>query len=438
MKRTVVLMMMLLLLWQSACQKGEQDTGSRTTVVFWHSFVSSTIPALNKLLQRFEDEHPDIHIKAQYIPSGDALIQKLITAIQSNTAPDISWIHADYLEDLVTADAIYQMDAFIHGENGLSEEEMSDIYPSLKQLSSWRGTLYSLPMEATNLGLLYNKEHFRQAKLDPEKPPATWQELKDYALKLTLDKDEDGTFDQLGFFVPIYPASGPLNGWMVWQWFPYLWQAGGHVINLEQTRVLYNEPPGVKALTLWRDIYKALNLKTFTTDYDIAFAAGRVSMAMDGPWNLPRFNKMLKNMDWAIAPLPRGPEMKATVAGGEYLAIFKQTKVPDAAWTFVKWVIQPEIQAFWSIESGYLPIRSKVLEIPGYIAYLDENPNLKTYVLQLEHSKAPRPFDYYNMENTRAMAQAIEKATLGDVDPKVALDEAAVKINKLLKTVEGN
>src|SRR5690606_26375154 len=104
--------------------ENKNDASGKTTLVFWHSFVHSTIPALNELIAKFEEEHPDIKIKAQYIPTGDALIQKLITAVQSNSAPDISWLHSDYFEDLVGADAIYKMDDFINGENGISQEEI--------------------------------------------------------------------------------------------------------------------------------------------------------------------------------------------------------------------------------------------------------------------------------------------------------------------------
>ena len=158
----------------SCGDNNKKTSDGKVNIVFWHSFVSSTIPALNELIARFEKEHPNINIDAQYIPSGDALIQKLVTAIRSKTAPDISWLHSDFLEDLVEADAIYKMDEFINGENGITKEDLDDIYPALIQFSSWRGTLYSLPMEATNLALLYNKEMFRKAGLDPKKPPATW------------------------------------------------------------------------------------------------------------------------------------------------------------------------------------------------------------------------------------------------------------------------
>ncbi|HEX9739752.1 MAG TPA: extracellular solute-binding protein, partial [Ignavibacteriaceae bacterium] len=216
----------------------KQTNNGDIEIVFWHSFISSTVPALNELIEKFEKENPGIRINSQYIPSGDALIHKLITSIQSKTAPDISWLHSDYIEDLVEADAIYKMEDFINGENGISEEDLNDIYPALIQYSSWKGTLYSLPMEATNLALLYNKDLFRKAGLDPNHPPRNWQELKDYAQKLTIDKNKDGKFEQVGFFVPVFPAAGPLGSWMVWQFTPFLWQAGGNLINPEQTKVL--------------------------------------------------------------------------------------------------------------------------------------------------------------------------------------------------------
>lgn len=413
--------------------KNEPSADGRVEVVFWHSFVSSTVPALNELIAKFEKENPGIHIKAQYIPTGDALIQKLITAIQSKTAPDISWLHSDFMEDLVNADAIYKMDDFINGEDGISQEELNDIYPALRIYASWRGTMYSMPMEATNLALLYNKDMFKAAGLDPEHPPKNWNELHEYSRKLTIDKNNDGTYEQVGFFVPIFPAAGPQGPWMVWQFMPYLWQAGGYMIDTAQTHVMYNQEPGVEALTLWKQMYLEQNLSSFTTDFDVAFASKRLAMAMDGPWDLPRFKDLLKNLNWAFAPLPAGPKKQATVVGGEYLAIFKQSKHPKEAWKFLKWMIQPEVQAFWAMKSGYLPIRHAVHSVPEFQKYLSQNPNFKVFVDQLEFGQAQRMIDYGALEVTQNIAQALEKATLGKVDVKKALDEAALKSNKAIK-----
>ena len=411
------------------------EADGRVTVVFWHSLVNSTIPALEVLLERFEAEHPGIDIQAQYIPSGDALVQKLITSVRSNTAPDISWIHADFIADLVQADAIYPMAHFIDGEDGLADAVLADIYPSLRQYSSWKGELYSLPMEATNLALLYNKDLFREVGLDPERPPETWEELKAYAERLTLDTNGDGRNERIGFITPIYPATSPNGPWMVWQWVPYLWQAGGHMINEEQTRVLFAEEPGVQALTLWKELYDRQNQGTFSNEFMTAFISKQTAMMMDGPWSLPNYPRLLKDIDWGVAPLPAGPDKRATIGGGEYLAVFKQSDHPDEAWTFIKWMLQPEIQAFWSMESGYLPVRASVLDVPEYQAYLQENPGLQAFVEQMQHTQTQRQIDYHQLEIQRALATAIERSTVGGADPRAALEAAAAESNRLLDSV---
>jgi len=227
--------------------RNREDAGGKTTILFWHSFVSSTVPALNELLEKFQKDNLNITIKAQYIPTGDALIQKLITAVQSKTAPDISWSHADVLPSLTEANAVYRMKESVRGPDGLTEADLSDFFPVFLEAASWRDTLYSMPMKATNWGTALHKALFRNTGLDPERHPQTWDELRSYAKKLTIDKNNDGKFDPVGFGIPVYPASGQLGSWMVWQWMTFLWQAGGYNINLEQTEVLFNSDAGVKS-----------------------------------------------------------------------------------------------------------------------------------------------------------------------------------------------
>lgn len=405
----------------------------QVTLVFWHSLLSNTQPALRELLDRFETENPGIRIDAQYVPTGDALVQKLITAVQSGSAPDLSWVRSYFLEDLARADAIHRMDDFIEGPDGLSEEELADIYPALLRYSSWGDTLYALPMEATNLGLLYNKEHFREVGLDPEHPPQSWEELRAYARRLTVDRNGDGKSDRIGFMVPAVPADGPQGPYMMWQWMPYLWQAGGYIIDEAQTRVLFNEAPGVEALTLWKELYDVQQQRNFGNEAMVAFASGQASMIMDGPWNLTQYPRTLKNVDYAITMLPAGPAKRATIGAGEFLSIFKQTKHPEAAWTFVKWMLQPEVQAFWSMKSGYLPVRASTLELPEYRQFLDENPGHRAYAEQMDYALAHRPIDSHIIEIQRNIAIAIEQATVGGRDPKQALDEAAARSNALLQ-----
>jgi multiple sugar transport system substrate-binding protein len=419
----------LLISFFIGCSK--QEDSKKKKVIFWHSFVATTIPALNELIDKFEKEYPDIDIDAQYVPTGDALVQKLITAIQSQTAPDVSWIHADFLDKLIESDAIYPMEHFINGANGLSAADMNDFFPQLLGAFSHKKVLYALPMDATVLALVYNKDHFRKAGIDPNTPPKTWNDLKEYSKKLTLDKDGDGKIDQYGFYVPAYPGSGPLSIWEVLQWSPYLWQAGGEIIDSTQTKVLFNSEAGVQALTLWKEIYDQLNFSNYSFTHDMGLASGSISMIMDGPWDLPTFRK-IKNIDWAVASLSEGPKGKATYIAGESLAIFKQSKNSDAAWTFVKWVTRPEIQEMFSISSGYLPVRKSVLEHDSYKAFLETDHAMKSFVEQIKIARQRPTIERYYVNINQFIATAIEQALIGNRSPKETLNEAAEKSNNLL------
>jgi len=416
-----------------SCKKSEDNSDGRIVVTFWHGMMASSVPALEGLIKKFEETHPGIKINAQTIPNGDAGIQKLMTSLQSGTSPDVSWIYSDYMEDLVTSNSIYKMSHFLDGKNGLTKEDLADIYPSLITYASWRGELYSIPMEATNLALLYNKDLFRQAGLDPNHPPKNWDELLDFSRKLTIDKNKDGKFEQVGFFIPVFPATGSRNGWMVWQYRPFLWQAGGDFIASDQSKVTYDSEAGIEALTLWQKLFQEQKLETFTSDFDMAFVSKQLAMAMDGPWSLPRYKDLMKGIDWAFAPLPAGPAKQATIVGGEYLCIFKQSKNPDAAWEFVKWISSPEAQAQWCMTSGYLPIRKSVKEIPAFKKYLEDNPNYKVFVDQMDVGQAELSIDYGAMQITQHIGEAIEGVTIGKRDVRTALQNSAKKSNDLLK-----
>jgi multiple sugar transport system substrate-binding protein len=426
-----IISIVLLFTFLSCSDKTETTDG--VTLTFWHSLSSSSIPALEELIQKFESENEGIKIDAEYIPSGNALLYKLVTAVQSNNAPDISWVYAGSFKDLAEADAVYEMEYFINGKNGLDSSALEDIFPALIPLGSWRGTLYSLPMEATNFALLYNRDMFKEAGLNPDHPPSDWNEFYSFAKKLTIDKNNDGKFERVGLLLPVHPASGPLGGFMVWQWVPFLWQSGGFVVTENQDKVLFNSNAGVEALSLWKKIFDELKLKNFSADHDIAFASKLSAMVFDGPWNLPRNADILKDINWDVAPLPKGPEGRATNTGGEFLTIFKQSEHPEEAWKFVKWIVQPENQAFWSMKSGYLPVRKSVLEIEEYKKFLDENPKLKVYVEQMKYARSQRPIDYHAMRIDKLLAEAIEKTTIGNVDPQTSLNHAAAEANKILQ-----
>jgi len=196
--------------------------------------------------------------------------------------------------------------------------------------------------------------------------------------------------------------------------------------------MLINSEAGVQALTFRKDLYDAMNFSTFALAHDLGFASQKLAMVMDGPWNFPRYREM-KDIDCAVAPLPAGPAGRATYLAGEQLAIFRQSKHPREAWTFVRWILEPRIQAMFSMRSGYLPVRLSVLELEEYREFLKKNPTLKVFVEQMTFGRARRTPDYHRVEINRAVAKAIEKTMLGRENPQCALGEAAAKANELLR-----
>lgn len=289
-----------------------------------------------------------------------------------------------------------------------------------------------MPMEATSLALLYNKDLFRKAGLNPEQPPKTWDELTKYARILTLDENNDSINEQFGFYIPAFPASGPLSIWMLLQWEPFLWQAGGQFLNDEQTEATFNSEAGIKALSLWKKLYDEQNLKTFSLTHDMGFVSGKVAMIMDGSWDLPLFRN-IKNFEWGITSLPAGPIKQATYLAGEHLTIFKNSKIPDEAWKFVKWFIKPDIQSLFSIKSGYLPVRKSTLELKEYRDHLQNDKYLSSFVEQMKIGFPRQNIDYNKIEINQLIAEAVEKTLLGNVKAEITLNEAAEKVNRILK-----
>jgi multiple sugar transport system substrate-binding protein len=217
------------------------------------------------------------------------------------------------------------------------------------------------------------------------------------------------------------------------QWSTYLWQAGGDIIDAEQSSVLYNSEAGIQALAFWKDLFHRMGSPANSITHDLSFVSQNVSMIMDGPWDLPRFRE-IENFDWGIAPLPAGPAGQVTYIAGEHLAIFRQSRNPEAAWTFVKWVTQPEIQAMFSEDSGYLPVRLSTLDLPEYREALARDERLRAFVEQIPIGRVRRPLDFYQVEINRHIAEAIERTLIGGIDARRALSESARKSNELLKT----
>ena len=204
--------------------------------------------------------------------------------------------------------------------------------------------------------LYYNKDLFRKAGLDPNKPPTTWEELLATAQKATV-RDPSGQATQWGLTIPDDP----------WLLMSFILQNGGRTHSADFKKVYIAEKPAVEALQFWADLANKHKViprhRTFPESVQ-DFAAGKTAMLIHSTGNL-RFIRDSAKFEWGAAFLPKN-KRQAVAIGGAGFFIFKKAprEKQEAAWQFAKFLASAEIQARWNIGSGYIATRKSSFELP--------------------------------------------------------------------------
>ncbi len=393
-----------------------------TKLTLWHAYGGSFGEQFEALVQDFNSTHPDIGVEPSYGGNLFTMRDKLLTAIAGNAAPDVAQIDQFWSSELAETGAIVRMQDFIDADPDIQKD---DILEKAWETATYNGEIWSMPFSLSNIALYYNKALFEQAGLDPEKPPATWEELVEAGKALTQDTDGDGTVDQWGLWFPL-----KINRGNVYYWFAFLWQAGGQIFDADFTRAEFNGPAGVEALRLWDDLVHKHGIVPLAPP-EQGFEAGKIAMIFASTARLNRYLAALGSDKLGMAPMP-GHRRRATGIGGANLAILSTAEDKQAAWEFVKWMTSPETNLRWSMETGYLPLRRSVIQSDTYQAYLEKEPRART-ILQQMPDAVVRPNIPAYAPASREVGLAIEDVLFNNADPQTALDAAAAKANALLE-----
>ncbi len=419
---------MIALSW--SCSQKKEDVSEKTIELsFWHGLESQLSGSiLEEKIAQFQASHPNIHIKAQHYGAADQVKAKIMTAIAGNQPPDLLWWGPQATGLLARSGALLNLMPLMDADE---EFNRSLIYPGLWDLCAYDGGVYAVPFDANDLGLYYNKAHFKAAGIDPASLK-TWEGFLTAARKLTLDKDNDGIPERYGFQIPLGHSE-----WTVWVWQTFLWQAGGEFLNAENTRTAFNSPAGYNALSFWVDLVHTHKVASFSepdagykTD---DFLAGRISMMINGSWNFGLLEeaKEKNDFDYGALPLP-GKVKTATNIGGENLFIFKTDSAKnEAKWEFAKFILSPQFQTDWAIKTGYLPINKRVLMEEKYLKFMASNSFINVYNSQMPIGRTrPTIPSYPNISDI--LGRQIEKALYQKVAVKKALATAAEQADKIL------
>ena len=441
MKRKMLFVMVVVSLIVSACATPapavEPTASGPTKFAFWHSMGGSNGEAIGEMMKRFNASQTACIGEAVFQGSYDDSLNKLKAGLQSKDIPAVVQQFDLATQVLVDLKVIAPMQEFIDAE----KFNISDYETNVLAYYSVDGKLYGMPFNTSNPMLYYNKDHFKAAGLDPNKPPRTYAEVLDVAKKLTK-KDSGGKVSQYGYSMAIY-------GWFFEQLLAAsggLYLDNGNGRDARATKAAFNSAEGVKILTWWKEGYDAKVFGNFgrpTADTQKAFDAQQTSMMIESTAGLrSRLNASQGKFELGTGFLPRPDEAAfksaGTIIGGASVYIMKDRPKAEqnCAWQFVKFTTSPQIQAYWHTASGYYPVTKAAYNVQEDKDWVAKYPQFVTAVDQLHlapNTRATQGALTGVMPQARQLTElAIEEVIQGKATPKEALDKAADAVTKAI------
>ena len=315
------------------------------TIQFWNSFTGSDGDILREIVTRFNKENTDgITIEMDIMPAA-TLLEKLAPAIATSTAPA-----------MILAG---NMDVPMYGKNAnmipmddffeVTGSGKADFEPAALESLQYKGSQIMIPMQWFTQYLYYNKDLFEKAGLDPDTPPSTWDDVAEYAAKLT---NSERNIYGIGFCV----AGGV-------PWFNSLFLSnGGEVVDEENLKSLLMSDENLATLKFIQDtVQKGYSPKGATgADLDNIMMADRLGMVVNGPWMV---NGLKENeINFGVTRFPEGSKTRLAVAETSGFCIPKGTpeEARLAAYKFVAYWNTTEICKEWSLRNGFPPYLKSV------------------------------------------------------------------------------
>ncbi|MCE5198312.1 ABC transporter substrate-binding protein, partial [bacterium] len=421
MKTRLLLILSLLLTFAAASLCGATET-----IVFWYGATQDEQAAYKQMITDFEHANPGIKVNAMLVPQS-YVERKLILSVAGGVPPDVVRFYAHLGGEIMSRGGLEPLDGLVQRD----KFDTDDFYKVGITQNTYGDKLYGIPWVLSPNALFYNKKLFREAGLDPNRPPRTWAELEQYAMKLTK-RDKDGKVERVGYADFLY---NPNN--FAW----YLWQSGGEMLSPDGRTARFNGPKGAVALGwmksfLNREVGGVKDLQTFAANFKGAtqdpFGQGLVAMRVDSPFRIPDLKKYFPNLDYGVAAIPFSKQPAAEVVGNS-LVIPRGSKHREAAWKFIKFASSPEQLARICKVAGRIPARVSVAHSSEFYS----DPIKRGFIDQIDNGRSVPVVPGWQ-EVADGLAREIEKALKGQKSVQAALDDAAASAGTILGKANEN
>ncbi|KGP01952.1 ABC transporter substrate-binding protein [Alcaligenes nematophilus] len=372
------------------------------------------------MIKDYQAQNPEVTVKAVYSGNYDETRVRALSALRAGEPVQLSVLGALDTHDLVEQGLV---EAFSDvAQDATSQDWLKSFYPALMANGTLEGKVWGIPFQRSTIVMFYNKDMFREAGLNPDQAPKTWDELVQTAQKLTNDQHH-------GLMIPS-------TGYPYWMFQAMALQNGRQLMNEEGTQVYFNDPKSVEALQFFHDLaYKHKVSPTGTIEWGTlrqAFVQGKTAMMWHTTGNLTAVKNEAK-FDFGVAMLP-AKEKAASPTGGGNFYLFKgaNEEQKKAALDFVRWMTAPERAAKWSMATGYVGVSPAAYETPALVEYAKTFP--QAVVARDQLAVASPEFATYETARVRELlSNAVQAVLTNAKTPKAALDEAQAAAERLLR-----
>ncbi len=398
------------------------------TLRFVTNHGAADVPLFTKVIENFKAKEPNIKIDHLDIADGNAFYDAINTQGASKQLPDV-WYTRTY--DV----PVYASKGWTIGLGNLvdrdaSEVNVSDFWPAEVTQMTYKGQLYALPYDFSNIGIYYNKKLFADASIDL--PPASWKwdDLVNLGLKF-VKKDNSGNFSNWGLVM------------YTWDWvfmgLFYGW--GGKVFSDDLSSCVINSQQNADCLKYFIDKRKqGLFPEAGATPSGVdPFAAAIIPMSYQGSWATNAERETIKDkFDFDCTAMPTSNDGKSCInaAGGAW-GIAANAKDVEAAWKWMKFLT--------STDSTNVLISDPLRSIPGRKTSAQKGnevasqgglppKNVTVFSQQMDIATAAAyPTFYKSYQN--AWANSVDPLINGttDDDPATVLKSFEDEVNRLAK-----
>jgi multiple sugar transport system substrate-binding protein len=414
----------------SAADKSSSDDGSfagKTLTVWFPGTNQPEIDLVTGPIARQFEAETGAKLDVTFVDWSN-LSPKLNAAFAAGTAPDVFGHGPAAVADFVVNDRLEPLDDYVKTMDPTDVQDLSTALPGGKV----DGKQYLMPLSMVGNLIVYDAADFKAAGLNPDKPPTTWEGVKEAAQKLTK-RDSSGKITRSGLLLPSQ-AIGRQQSFSA-----LLASAGGSQLTADGTKAAFDSPAGTTALDFFTSLYDGRNAVStgLGADYINAPAAQQplvtdaAAMEIQSPSGAVQLQKAAPQLDLRVMnAVPFDGQAKGYMLGGSGpgLMINADTDKKKLAWAFLKYMVSTKASAQYTEGIGAVPIRASAADSD----YVKSNPILKAFTDNAGNFQ-PNPNVPGWVQARDTLDKSLERALNKQQTSQQALGQAATEVNKILE-----